>query len=125
MICLNCGCKVNLGAKFCSNCGFPTKLSDENTSGEINIIRESKVFGFAIPFTVYIDDSQLGTLKNGTTLTSKVSYGFHEIKLTSTEKAVIEEININENQKSASIYIAPKIGIITARPSIKKIEYGN
>lgn len=30
MICLNCGCKLDLGAKFCPHCGKETPLNNEN-----------------------------------------------------------------------------------------------
>ena len=125
MICLNCGCKIDLGVKFCPHCGAPTKLSDENSTGKIILIRDKKIMGFAIPFEVYIDDSKLGTLNNNTSLETKIPYGSHEIKLTSTEKDVIQNVNINENQKIAEIHIIPKMGLLAAKPYISKIDYKN
>ena len=49
MICLNCGCKLDLGVKFCPHCGKETPLNNENNIGKITIVREKKMLGFAIP----------------------------------------------------------------------------
>ena len=37
MICLNCGCKLDLGAKFCPHCGKETPLNNENNIGKITV----------------------------------------------------------------------------------------
>jgi len=123
MYCLNCGCKVELDSKFCGKCGSPTQLGNSNVTGKINVIRENKVFGFAIPFDVYIDDSLLGKLKNGTTLSCDVPLGVHTIVFKSTEKDVIQEVTLNENQKEVTLEVVPKMGWIAAKPKIKNIKY--
>ena len=123
MYCLGCGCKIELGVKFCSHCGTPTPISNIENTGKITIVRENKVFGFAISFEVYVDDSLLGTLKNVTTLSCPAAYGTHEIVLKSTEKDVVQGIVLNENQKEVTIDIVPKMGLIAAKPSIKNIKY--
>jgi len=123
MYCLGCGCKIELGAKFCVHCGKPTLLGMSDTTGKINVVRESKIFGFAIPFEVYVDDSLLGTLKKGTTLSCNVELGNHEIMFKSTEKDVVQGVVLNENQKEVTLEIVPKIGLIAAKPSIKNIKY--
>ncbi len=123
MICLNCGCQLDLEVKFCPHCGAPTKMSDENNVGEITIIREKKVFGFAIGFEAYVDDTKLGSLPNNSTLSCHVPYGTHEIKLTSTEKDVIQDIELNENQRNVEVHIIPKMGLLAAKPFIQEIKY--
>lgn len=123
MYCLGCGCKVELGAKFCAHCGKPTPLANQETTGKINIVRVKKTFAFAITFDVYIDDVKLGTLKNGSSLSCPASFGSHQIVLKSTEKDVVQGITLNENQKEVTIEIVPKMGIIAAKPSIKEIKY--
>lgn len=123
MYCLGCGYKIELGAKFCSHCGTKTPLGTSEVTGKITVIRENKVLGFAIPFEVYVDDALLGTLKNGSMLSSSVTLGMHEIVLKSTEKDVVQGILLNENQKEVTIEIVPKMGLIAAKPSIKNIKY--
>lgn len=123
MICLSCGCKIDLSSKFCPYCGSPTKLSDENSIGKLIIIREKKTIGFAIPFEVYVNDSKLGTLKNNSSLSCDLSLGEHEIIFKSTEKDVVQNINLNESQRTAEIHVIPKIGLIAAKPYIKEIIY--
>ena len=122
MYCLKCGVKLGLDAKYCTSCGSPTSLSDETKIGKINVIREKKVFGFAIPFTVYIDDTLLGKLTNGTTLSTNIGLGTHEIVLKSTEDDVVSEIILTEDKKEVNIYIIPKMGLIAAKPFIKEIK---
>jgi len=123
MNCMKCGAKIDLDAKFCPECGEPTPLSDINNTGKINIIREKKVFAFAIPFSVYIDDTLLGELKNGTTLSTSIAIGYHKLLLKSTEKDVIQDIILTEDKKEVNIYIMPKMGLIAARPVIKEVIY--
>jgi len=123
MYCLNCGCKVELDSKFCGNCGSPTELGKSSVTGKINVIRESKVFAFAISFDVYIDDLLLGRLSNGKSLSCNVALGNHEIILKSTEKDVIQGVRLTENQKEVTLEIIPKMGLIAARPHIKNIKY--
>ena len=123
MYCLNCGCKVELGSKFCDKCGSPTQLGISNITGRINITRESKVFGFAISFDIYIDDTFFGTLSNGKTLSCNINLGNHEIILKSTEKDVVQGIRLTEEEKEVTLEIIPKMGLIAARPHIKNIKY--
>ena len=61
MVCLECGRMIELGTKFCPHCGKATPLNNENNVGTITVVREKKMFGWAIPFDVYIDDTKLGT----------------------------------------------------------------
>ena len=123
MICTNCGCKLEIGAKFCSHCGKETPLVKDDNVGKITIIRAKQIFGWAIPFEVYIDEVKLGVLKNNTTLTAPISLSEHEIKFTSTEKDVIQRIALDTNKKDVTIYIIPKMGLIAAKPAIKEIKY--
>lgn len=123
MYCLKCGVKLGLDAKYCTSCGNPTSLSGDNKIGKINVIREKKMFGFKIPFTVYIDDTLLGTLRNGTTLSTNIGLGTHEVVLKSIEDDVVSEIRLTEDKKEVNIYIIPKMGLIVAKPYIREIEY--
>ena len=77
----------------------------------------------AIPFTVYVDDTLLGTLKNGTTLSTNIGLGNHELVLKSTESDVVSEIRLTEDKKEVNVYIIPKMGLIAAKPYIREIEY--
>lgn len=123
MICLDCGRNIDLGSKFCPYCGKETLLNNENNIGKITVIREKKMLGFAIPFDVYIDNTKLGTLSNNSSLTTNVTLNRHEIKLVSTEKDVIENIELSENKKEVVLTIIPKMGLIAAKPYIKEIKY--
>jgi len=41
----------------------------------------------------------------------------------STEKDVIQEVTLNENQKEVTLEVVPKMGWIAAKPKIKNIKY--
>lgn len=123
MFCLKCGCKIELDSKFCGNCGQPTQLGNSSVTGKINVIRENKIFGFAIPFDVYVDDSLLGKLSNGKTLSCNVTLGNHEIRFKSTEDDVVQIVRLTEEQKEVTLEIIPKMGLIAARPHINNIKY--
>ena len=81
------------------------------------------MLGFAIPFHVYIDDTKLGTLSNNSSLTTRSPLSKHEIKIISTEKDVIENIELSEDKKEVTITIIAKMGLISAKPYIKEIKY--
>ena len=123
MICLGCGCNISTSSKFCPNCGKETVLNNKDNVGKITIKRDKKVLAFAISFGVYIDDVKLGTLTNGSELSTEASLSIHEIKLTSTEKDVIANIELTSTKKEVVIDIVPKMGIIAAKPYIKEIKY--
>lgn len=123
MYCLKCGTELSFNTKYCQNCGEPTPLSDETKVGKINVIREKKMFGFAISFSVYVDDTLLGQLNNNSKLSTDIALGEHKITFKSTEKDVIQEVTLSEEKKEVNIYIVPKMGLIAAKPSIKEIIY--
>ena len=123
MVCLNCGCEVGLGVKFCTHCGKPTSLADDNNTGVVNITRKNTFFACLIPFEVYIDDSKFTDLKNGETINCKLAVGNHEVKIKTIDKAVTQNITISETQKEATIEVKPKMGLLTARPCITNVEY--
>lgn len=123
MYCTGCGCELKLGVKFCTNCGKPTSLADSDNVGKIIVIREKKMMAWAISFDVYIDDTSLGSLKNGTTLETNVPLGTHEIKLSSTEATITREIELTSSKKEATVYVIPRMGMITAKPFVKEITY--
>ena len=92
MVCLNCGYEVELGVKFCTHCGKPTSLADDNNTGIVNITRENKFFAFAISFEIYIDGTKFKDLKNGETINCKVALGNHEVMIKTIDKTVTQTI---------------------------------
>lgn len=127
MICSNCGGKLETGDKFCTQCGTVVQQSN-NTNitsgaiGKITITRLKKMIGALISFTVYIDGTELGALKNNTTLIAIPSLGKHIIKIRSTEKDVVQEIELTDEKKEVEIIIVPKMGLIAAKPVIQEIR---
>lgn len=88
----------------------------------IEVKRLKKVFGFAIPFKLFVDDTEIGSLTNGKTFRCSVSKGTHKVVLKSTEKDVVEEVTLDDH-KEVEIQIIAKMGLIAARPYIKEIIY--
>lgn len=123
MYCLGCGCKLDLGAKFCSHCGKPTAMLNANGTGKIIVARPNSFFGFAIPFDVYVDNSYLGNLTNGTTLSCDTSLGIHDVVIKSTEPDVNVDVTLDENQRQVTIEIVAQMGLIAAKPGIKNVYY--
>jgi len=123
MFCVGCGHALGLGVKFCPNCGKPTEISDSSKTGKITINRESKFAGSVISFEVFVDKIKLGSLKSGTSLSTSVELGSHEIIFRCVEKDLVQIVTLNENQKEVTIEIVPKMGWVTAKPSIKSIKY--
>lgn len=120
MFCPNCGKEVN--GKFCPECG--TKV-ENNNSGDVvlTVTRTKKVMGFAIPFSVYVDDSQLGSLANGKSLTCNLSEGSHKVVFKCAEKDVEQDLNINKGVTSVEVICHAKMGLIAAVASIDEVKY--
>lgn len=120
MKCNSCGADISINSNFCTECGKKIELKDV---GKVSVVREKKVFGFAIPFRVYFNGEKMGDLPNDSIVEFNLPYGTHQIVLKSTEKDVISEIELNENQKEVTIKVIPKMGIIAARPFVKEVIY--
>lgn len=88
----------------------------------IKVTRLKKVFGFAIPFKLVIDEKEIGSLPNGKKYECNVSKGTHKVILKSTEKDVIEEVTLDEH-KEVELQVVAKMGLVAARPFIKEIIY--
>ena len=124
MYCKNCGCKIEIGETFCKNCGSKTEYSDKSKLGTISITRAKKYVGCLIDFDVYLDDSRIGTLKNGATLTYEVPLGEHEITIkTMTETPTTQKITLTENKRNVKLTVKLKMGLVMGKPSIENIEY--
>lgn len=122
MICLGCGCKLEIGAKFCPHCGKETALASGEV-GTIKIVREKKTMGFAVSFDVFIDDEKVGVLANGSELTFDVPVGSHDIRLELLNSVTNQEVKLSSEKKNAIITVIPKMGLVAARPFVKNIEY--
>ncbi len=93
-----------------------------NNEYVIRVTRLKKVFGFAIPFKLYIDDKEIGSLSNGKSFDCIVEKGVHKVILKSTEKDVIEEVTLDKNHK-VEITLKAAMGLIAARPKIIDVKY--
>lgn len=79
--------------------------------------------GFALSFNVFVDGVNLGSLKNGKSLTCQVGIGSHEILIKCVEKDVKQSINVLANNHSIEIITYARIGILAAVAEIKDIIY--
>ena len=122
MYCLNCGRKIELGEKFCRNCGNKTVYNSKDLA-TLRIIRENKVFGFAVAFDVFLDGDKIGTLKNGTTLEYMIPYGSYELKIGILGSNVFKKVLLLENKNILELIVVPKMGLLAAKPYIKDIQY--
>ena len=99
MYCLKCGTELSFNTKYCQNCGEPTPLSDETKVGKINVIREKKMFGFAISFSVYVDDTLLGQLNNNSKLSTDIALGEHKITFKSQKRMLYKKLLYPKRKK--------------------------
>ena len=89
----------------------------------IKVTRLKKVFGFAIPFDLYVDNNIIGSLSNGKSFDCIVEKGMHTVTFKSTEKDVNEDVTLDDNHKQVEVIITAAMGLIAARPNIKEIKY--
>jgi len=122
MKCPNCGKEISKG-KFCPECG--TKIENSNSSNKITltVTRKKKVMGFAIPFSVYVDDEKIGSLGNGKSLTYEVGEGTHKVIFKCVEKDVIQEINITSVTQSVEVTCQAKMGLAAAVAQVLDVKY--
>ncbi len=95
------------------------------TMGKLNIVRKKSFVGCIIPFTVFVDGTELGKLNNNTTLSFDLSFGQHQVILKSTGKGVEQVVDLSSNQVICDMQISPKFGLITAVPKVAGISYRN
>lgn len=89
----------------------------------LKVIREKKIFGFAISFSVIVDGAEVGILKNGSTLTHELSRSTHTLKITSLEKDVSQIINISNECDTVEVRVSIGMGILAGRPHINDVKY--
>ena len=119
MFCTNCGKEVN--SNFCTNCG--TKVGGNTGSVTLSVVRPKSMVGVAVAFTVYVDGTNIGKLKNNTTLTYDVTPGEHTIIIKSLEKEVKQNILVQENTNSVEVVVGIKMGLIAGRAVLKEVNY--
>jgi hypothetical protein len=108
-----------------SNMRVDSVMPPAGTMGKINLIRKKSFVGCVIPFTIIVDGTVLGKLKNNTTLSFDLSFGQHQVTLKSTGKGVDQVIALSQNQMICDIKISPKFGLITAVPKVTEVTYRN
>ena len=119
MYCTNCGKELSEGSVFCTGCGL--KIGEEGCL--IKVTRLKKVFGFAITFTVYIDDILIGRLGNGDTVERMVPSGTHKVSIKSLEKTLDQEVTLDDAHKEVDITVSIGMGVIAGRVKLESVNY--
>lgn len=134
MFCSNCGKEVK--GNFCGACGtkvVESTVQEENSTTKVEensnrnvvltVTRVKKILGFAISFSVYVDDVQIGSLGNGKSITCNVSEGNHKVIFKCVEKEVVQEINVLSTTNSVEVVCHAKMGLVAAVASIDEVKY--
>ena len=120
MNCPTCNKLLDDNAKFCGVCG--TKI-EANSNVVLTVSRTKKIMGFAIPFTIFVDNTELGKLKNGGKLTCNVGLGKHKVIFKCVEKNVEQEIEVTPSTNAVEVVCHAKIGLLAAVAKIDKVNY--
>ena len=94
-----------------------------NNVGNITVIREQQFVGALVAFEVYIDNQGVGSLMSHQQVSAPVYYGNHIVTIKTIDKAINQEIVINDQQRNAFIQVNCKMGLITGRPNITNIYF--
>ena len=123
MKCKKCGVEITVGEKFCQGCGAKTEYADMKF-GKIIVKRNSNFYGMAIPFKIFIDDREMGTIANGKELTFDVPYGTHVVHFNSLKDKQNREVTIGDDKKTIKFTITTNIWAFSfiAKAKIKKVE---
>jgi len=101
----------------------PSSAVNTNTRATLKVIREKKIVGMAIKFSVLVDGKKIGDLKSGVTLTCELDKGPHKLKITSFEKDISQEINISDGCKVVEVKVSIGLGFLVGRPHIDDVKY--
>lgn len=121
--CLKCGKELKMGEKFCESCGEKTQFADMSF-GKIKFKRTNNFYGCAIPFKVFIDKEQVGSLNAGAKLEFDYPLGEHEIAINKPEDKKRRTINLTEEKKEIEITVTVNLFALAlvAKGKIKKID---
>jgi len=120
--CLKCGKELKVGEKFCESCGEKTQYADMKF-GKITFKRDNNYFGCVIPFKLFIDGKQVGTLSSGATSTFDYPCGEHEIAINSAKDKKRKTINLTEgNDVLVNVTVNMWAFSFTAKGKIKNIK---
>lgn len=89
----------------------------------LQITREKRFMGWAIPFSVFVDGVKVGDLKNGTSLSCQVGFGSHDVLIKCVEKDVHQNIIVNANHQSVEVVARAKMGLLAAVAKITNVIY--
>lgn len=132
MFCSKCGFQNNQGEMFCKQCGAKLENNNQqmnnfynqqnvnvntqnynNGTYKLTLTRPKGFVGSLIKFKIFIDDNEVGTIKNGETVVLNVSYGNHTI---SFNKTMNQNINISGDAIADVVVIAGnKFGLSNIR----------
>ena len=117
MKCKNCNIEVEENKNFCPSCG--AKLGDYT----IIVTRKRKAMGFAIPFPIYVDNTKIGDLQNGKSISYNLTKGEHIVSINSVEKNLEQKITLDDEHKCVEITFCARMGFIAAVPRLINVEY--
>lgn len=89
----------------------------------LTITREKKFMGWAIPFSVFVDNVKVGEINNGKSLSCQVSVGSHIVLIKCIEKDVTQNIMVNDNHHSVEVTIKAGMGLLAAVAKITNVVY--
>lgn len=80
--CPECGQSISDKSTVCIHCGFPLN-NENNTAKKVKVIvhRRKRYMGCAIGYAICVDDSQVGTVRNGKTCEFYVNPGTHNFTI--------------------------------------------
>lgn len=122
MFCSKCGFQNNPGETICRQCGTALENNNQqmnnypnqqnvntntpnmnNNTYRLTLTRPKEFVGSLIKFKIFIDNNEVGTIKNGETVVLNVSPGNHTI---SFNKTMVQNINISSNITADVVVIA-------------------
>lgn len=123
MKCPKCGVEITLGEKFCQGCGTKTEYADLKF-GKLIIHRKSSFYGCAIPFKIFVDEREMGTINNGDTLTFEIPYGTHQVYFNSVGDKANREVTLSEDKNEIKFTIKTDMWrmAFVAKAKIKTVE---
>lgn len=134
MYCKNCGMQYNQGEMTCRQCGGqlnnnvqqqtqmaqpqqPVMSNVQNANGvyRLTLTRPKNFVGSLVKFKIFIDNNEVGAIKNGETIVLNVTSGSHTISFNNT---MLQNIEINgDTFADVGVIASNKFGIIGIKDS--------
>lgn len=119
MFCNKCGKEIEVGTKFCTNCG--NKLEGYVTKASIVFERQSQFYGVLVPIKIYLDGKLVTSVAAGSSAKVETTPGKHRLAFDLWSGNGQFDLEVTEEHPNIKVLFKLGVGAITSKPKIVSI----